>query len=64
MVPGASEEVLKESELSREMLQRSADAGQGRLLPDFISMHAAVMAKTCRGNRWVPAAASPSAPCT
>ncbi|EIE23647.1 hypothetical protein COCSUDRAFT_66025 [Coccomyxa subellipsoidea C-169] len=51
LLEGASEEVLKASELSRETLQRSADAGQGRLLSDFISMHAAVMAKTCRGNR-------------
>lgn len=48
---GASEAVLKESELSRETLQRSADAGEGRLLTDFSSMHSAIMAKTSRGNR-------------
>jgi hypothetical protein len=48
---GASEAVLKESELSRETLQRSADAGEGRLLTDFSAMHSAIMAKTSRGNR-------------
>ena len=51
MRSGASEEVLKENGLSRETLQRSADAGEGKLLSEFSSMHAAIMAKTSRGNR-------------
>ncbi|KAK9905768.1 hypothetical protein WJX75_005992 [Coccomyxa subellipsoidea] len=51
LLEGASEAVLKESELSRETLQRSADAGEGRLLTDFSAMHSAIMAKTSRGNR-------------
>lgn len=48
---GASEDVLKEKELSLERMQREAEAGRGRLLSDFDSMHAAIMAQTSHGNR-------------
>lgn len=48
---GASEEVLKARELSRETIEQSVNAGQGRLHTDFASMHAAIMAKACSGNR-------------
>lgn len=48
---GASEEVLKARELSRETTHASVNAGQGQLHTDFASMHAAIMAKACRGNR-------------
>ncbi len=48
---GANEEVLKARELSRETIQKIMDAGQGQLHTDFASMHAAIMAKACRGNR-------------
>ncbi|BDA47562.1 hypothetical protein COCOBI_10-4100 [Coccomyxa sp. Obi] len=51
LLEGASEEVLKAKELSRETIQQSVNAGQGQLHTDFASMHAAIMAKACRGNR-------------